>query len=94
MPNPPLPLLRALVIALAACAAVVARGQDLAISEFMASNASTAVGGQVSGQFHDWIEIRNNGATSVDLVGWHLSDDRGIPFKSDLPEHDDRRRWP
>ena len=51
----------------------------------MASNTSTAVTGQVSGQFHDWIEIRNNGATSVNLVGWHLSDDSGIPFKWTFP---------
>ena len=86
MPNPPLPYLRAFAVALLALiSATAAKAQDLVISEFMASNSSTAVSGQVSAQFHDWIEIRNNGATTIDLVGWHLSDDSGIPFKWTFP---------
>ena len=70
-------LAAALIFAFASSAAA----QDVTITEFMASNASTPVPGQAAGQFHDWIEIRNNTAASIDLAGWHLTDDEGIPFK-------------
>ncbi len=46
---------------------------DLVINEFMASNDFTAA--DVDGEFDDWIELYNNGNTSIDLGGYFLSDD-------------------
>jgi hypothetical protein len=46
---------------------------DLVINEFMASNSVTAA--DQDGEFDDWIELYNNGATTIDLEGYFLSDD-------------------
>ena len=46
---------------------------DPIISEFMASNSETLT--DQDGDYSDWIEIYNPDATSVDLSGWHLTDD-------------------
>jgi hypothetical protein len=45
------------------------------ISEFVASNTSGLR--DIDGETSDWIELENIGATSVDLEGWCLTDDRG-----------------
>ena len=45
------------------------------ISEFGASNATTLLDGD--GNASDWIELYNAGDESVDLAGWHLTDDQG-----------------
>lgn len=45
---------------------------EVVINEIMASNETTVA--DANGQFEDWIELYNNGATPVDLSGWHLSD--------------------
>ena len=80
------PRVRALFAALALpFSALASKAQDVVISEFMASNSATAVSGQISGEFHDWIEVHNRGTGSVNLVGWHLSDDDGVPFKWTFP---------
>ena len=42
------------------------------ITEFMALNNTTIK--DEDGQYSDWIEIHNAGATAVDLDGWHLTD--------------------
>ncbi len=42
------------------------------ISEFMASNDSTL--SDNDGEWSDWIELHNNGPTSVNLDGWFLTD--------------------
>ncbi len=42
------------------------------ISEFMASNDTTLADND--GEYSDWIELHNNGPTSVDLDGWYLTD--------------------
>src|SRR5687767_13783265 len=47
--------------------------QSVAISEFMASNSQTLA--DEDGEFPDWIELYNSGATSVNLNGWSLTDD-------------------
>jgi hypothetical protein len=60
----------------------------LCISEFMARNLTTEVPGSVDGSFEDWIEIYNAGPASVNLDGWHLTDDPGIPFKWPFPAVD------
>ena len=46
---------------------------DLTISEFMATNRATLA--DEDGHYPDWIEIRNAGATAMDLAGFHLTDD-------------------
>src|SRR5881394_407124 len=43
------------------------------ISEFMADNKSTLA--DEDGQFPDWIEIYNTGASTLNLSGWSLTDD-------------------
>ena len=46
---------------------------DLVINEIMASNDQTIA--DEFGEFDDWIEIYNNGNQSINLFGYHLSDD-------------------
>ncbi len=46
---------------------------DLVINEFMASNSETVA--DQDGEFDDWIELYNNGATAIALEGYALSDD-------------------
>lgn len=46
---------------------------DPVISEFMAANSRTLA--DEDGDFSDWIEIHNPGATTLDLDGWSLTDD-------------------
>lgn len=48
---------------------------DVFISEFLANN-STGLQDE-DGQRSDWIEIHNNGLTSVNLENWALTDDSG-----------------
>jgi len=43
------------------------------ITEFMASNDATLLDGD--GNASDWIEIHNPTAGTIDLAGWHLTDD-------------------
>ncbi|MEO1524919.1 MAG: lamin tail domain-containing protein [Planctomycetota bacterium] len=43
------------------------------ISEFLASNAGGLE--DEDGDSSDWVEIYNPGSTSIDLTGWHLTDD-------------------
>ncbi|MEM6347174.1 MAG: lamin tail domain-containing protein, partial [Bacteroidota bacterium] len=50
---------------------------QLYINEIMASNTSTITDAQ--GNYDDWIEIYNAGATPVDLGGYYLTDDPGNP---------------
>src|SRR5215475_15141259 len=49
-----------------------ARAQ-LVISEFMAANGGGLL--DQDGDSSDWIEIYNSGAATVNLGGWHLTDD-------------------
>lgn len=56
---------------------------DPVISELMASN-DTALADEDS-DYSDWIEIHNPDASSVDLTGWHLSDDATMMTKWTFP---------
>jgi hypothetical protein len=47
---------------------------QLVISEFLAANAIGLTDENADNE--DWIEIRNNGAASVNLLGWSLSTER------------------
>jgi uncharacterized protein YfcZ (UPF0381/DUF406 family) len=46
---------------------------SIVINEFMASNDTTFA--DQDGDFDDWIELYNNSSESIDLSGFHLSDD-------------------
>ena len=54
------------------------RLSPICINEF----ASTSQGGGVD----DWVEVFNRGGASVDISGWHLSDDRFLSGKWAFPE--------
>ena len=50
---------------------------QVVINEVQAANHETLTG--TDGSAHDWIELKNLGASSVNLAGWSLSDDLGDP---------------
>ena len=52
---------------------VSARAQ-VVISEFMAANVNTTIVDE-DGSHQDWLELQNNGASTVSLNGWYLTDD-------------------
>lgn len=58
-------------------------GQALVISEFMASNQSGLL--DEDGDDEDWIEIYNPGSSTVNLAGWHLTDDSSDLTKWSFP---------
>jgi hypothetical protein len=47
--------------------------QKVIITEFLALNSS--IKADADGDFSDWVELYNPGETSIDLTGWHLTDD-------------------
>lgn len=51
----------------------LANAQQVIISEFMADNSSTLA--DADGDYSDWVEIYNLSDSTVDLDGWHLTDD-------------------
>lgn len=63
---------------------IVAVQSDVVISEFMASNVTYAP--DEDGEYGDWIEITNTGATAVNLKGYGLSDTRDKAVKWRFPE--------
>ena len=56
---------------------------DPVISEFMPDNDGFLL--DSDGDFPDWIEISNQGDESIDLGGWHLTDDSGNLDKWQFP---------
>ncbi len=69
------------VFFLAALLLPLCASADILISEVMASN-----GFFESGHAWDWVELYNDGKSSVDLSGWHLSDSKKNPLKWRFPE--------
>ena len=55
------------------------------ISEFLADNDSIAVPGASPQLFVDWVEIHNPSSSTVDLSGWHLTDDPNQPGQWNFP---------
>ena len=55
----------------------------LVINEFMASNSSIARDPQ--GQYDDWIEIYNDGTSTIDVSGMYLTDDLDNPTRWQFP---------
>jgi hypothetical protein len=56
---------------------------DLALTEFMASNATAHA--DADGHFMDWLEVYNAGTDAVDLAGWRLTDDAEELDKWEFP---------
>jgi hypothetical protein len=57
--------------------------EDIAINEIMSSNDVTIA--DEDGDFEDWVEIYNYGNTTINLVGYGLSDQTDNPFKWVFP---------
>lgn len=51
-----------------------------------ASNRNAAVLADEDGDWEDWLELYNAGATAVHLAGWSLSDNLSEPHMWNLPE--------
>ena len=62
-----------------------AADNHIRINEFVASNRSGLT--DETGAWPDWIEIVNAGDRSVNLLGWSLTDDPGVPGKWVFPSH-------
>ena len=56
---------------------------DLVINEFMAANTDTIV--DEDGDYSDWLEIHNAGASTVDLDGFFLTDSEVEPARWRFP---------
>lgn len=56
---------------------------QIVINEFMSSNDETIE--DEDGESSDWIELYNNGATTINLLGYYLSDDESNIQKWALP---------
>ncbi len=60
-----------------------AAGGDVVINEFLAENRNSLE--DSFSQKEDWIELRNRGASAVNLTGWSLTDDAEQPGKWVFP---------
>ncbi|MBN2327162.1 MAG: chitobiase/beta-hexosaminidase C-terminal domain-containing protein, partial [Candidatus Omnitrophica bacterium] len=60
--------------------------EALFISEFMADGNRTLA--DEDGEYPDWIELFNSGVDTVNLNGWHLTDDPGNLTKWTFPDID------
>lgn len=58
-------------------------GQNIVINEILTSN--TTINTDEDGDYHDWIELYNTGAITVNLSGYGLSDDPALLFKWVFP---------
>ena len=59
--------------------------RNLVITEFLADNDKTLFDDDCDQP--DWIEVHNSGTTDVNLLGWSLTDDPGIPGKWRFPDY-------
>ncbi|RYD74515.1 MAG: lamin tail domain-containing protein, partial [Verrucomicrobiaceae bacterium] len=62
---------------------IAASESQIQISEIMAA-AHYAIADE-DGEYSDWIELRNNGGASVNLLGWRLTDNEAEPGKWVFP---------
>ena len=60
-----------------------ASAQSIVINELLASNTNSAQ--DENGSNEDWIELFNSGATTVNLLGYGITDDATLPFKWTFP---------
>ncbi|MEM1056985.1 MAG: CotH kinase family protein [Bacteroidota bacterium] len=75
-------LLVALAMGLATPASIA---QGLVLNEFLASNATTLADLDL-GEYSDWVELHNPTAETVDLSGYHLTDDLDEPTRWRFPD--------
>lgn len=61
-----------------------ALAQDIVINELMADNEVSVQ--DPSGEYDDWLELYNNSDITVDLSGWHMSDDENELNEWAFPE--------
>lgn len=57
--------------------------QGIVINEILTSNTNVNV--DEDGDYQDWVELYNTGATAVNLTGYGLTDDATVPFKWTFP---------
>ena len=57
--------------------------QSIVINEILTSN--TTIIQDEDGSYQDWVELRNNGATAVNLTNFGLTDDATLPYKWTFP---------
>ena len=82
--HPPCPLpFRLLPVILALFLPAAASAQGVVISEFLAHNRDGLT--DDDGTHQDWIELRNNTAAPVNLLGWYLSDNAANKNKWPCP---------
>jgi len=74
---------RLLLLTTVGLIATVTAFSQVVINEYSAANFSDIADNY--GEFEDWIELYNAGATSVDLSGYHLSDNDTDPTKYAIP---------
>lgn len=72
-----------LLLSLTALIACTSGFSQVVINEYSAANFDDIADNY--GEFEDWIELYNAGATSVDLSGYHLSDNVDDPTKYAIP---------
>jgi hypothetical protein len=75
-----------LLIFIVSALTVAASPVPVVINEFVASNSSTLAGDDE--EYPDWIELHNSGDELVNLAGYGLSDNPGVPFKWVFPDVD------
>lgn len=80
LPSRLAPLAR--VLAVAVCGCSVSFGAPL-ITELVADNDGSHL--DEDGEASDWLEIHNPDGVSLDLSGWHLTDNAGSPAKWTFP---------
>ena len=56
---------------------------QVVINEYSCGNKSQHA--DATGGYEDWVELYNAGATSANIGGWHLSDQKGQPLKWTIP---------
>ncbi|HQF69853.1 MAG TPA: CotH kinase family protein [Promineifilum sp.] len=77
-------VLAALLAGLALAARLRADAPPVVIAEVLAGNASTNLDPDYK-NFVPWVELRNDGATAVNLTGYRLSNDLAVPNRWTLP---------
>ncbi len=60
-------------------------GQDVVINEFMSSNFNSYA--DEDGDYSDWIELYNKGSDTVDLEGYHISDNPANLYRWEFPTY-------
>ncbi len=77
-------LLRSLILFIFFSVILIAPvGAQVILNEYVSSNVTGLV--DEDGESSDWIELYNAGTSTVDLTGYHLSDEVSDPFKWTFP---------